>query len=445
MDKLKISEWGEKLKTGRAQMNRIVSDKVKDILQAPTLESKMVDEATLETFEESNWGMSMRICAQINNHEFNASKLLEPSRKIFSEVVFERILDEMALLVKNSEAESENRRRAFQFIRAWGQSQNLNYLPVFQQTYMASGDDDGLLDYNFGNLSIKDKKEQIEITRNSLELLSSMLSTEGKPNHTEDELTVSLMDKCKQLQSLIQMIIESTTDDEGVLFEALHVNDELTRVLSIYELADESDEKASMVEQESSGSKDAHPKPTEEEEKRYPVPNQEQASGDDDGLLDYNFGNLSIKDKKEQIEITRNSLELLSSMLSTEGKPNHTEDELTVSLMDKCKQLQSLIQMIIESTTDDEGVLFEALHVNDELTRVLSIYELADESDEKASMVEQESSGSKDAHPKPTEEEEKRFVMKQNHVENSESSDKTAKEDKKVKIELGLSSDEDEK
>ncbi|KAG5401202.1 hypothetical protein IGI04_015809 [Brassica rapa subsp. trilocularis] len=298
MDKLKISEWGEKLKTGRAQMNRIVSDKVKDILQAPTLESKMVDEATLETFEESNWGMSMRICAQINNHEFNASKLLEPSRvrslKIFSEVVFERILDEMALLVKNSEAESENRRRAFQFIRAWGQSQNLNYLPVFQQTYMvanyhrsernnfleigsypvpnqeqASGDDDGLLDYNFGNLSIKDKKEQIEITRNSLELLSSMLSTEGKPNHTEDELTVSLMDKCKQLQSLIQMIIESTTDDEGVLFEALHVNDELTRVLSIYELADESDEKASMVEQESSGSKDAHPKPTEEEEKRF--------------------------------------------------------------------------------------------------------------------------------------------------------------------------------
>ena len=57
-------------------------------------------------------------------------------QKIFSEVVFERILDEMALLVKNSEAESENRRRAFQFIRAWGQSQNLNYLPVFQQTYM---------------------------------------------------------------------------------------------------------------------------------------------------------------------------------------------------------------------------------------------------------------------------------------------------------------------
>ena len=58
----------------------------------------------------------------------------------------------------------------------------------------------------------------------------------------------------------------------------------------------------------------------------YPVSNQEQPRGDDDGLLDdYNFGSLTIKDKKEQIEITRNSLELLSSMLSTEGKPNHTE------------------------------------------------------------------------------------------------------------------------
>ncbi|CAN7102277.1 unnamed protein product [Brassica rapa subsp. narinosa] len=71
-----------------------------------------------------------------------------------------------------------------------------------------------------------------EITRNSLELLSSMLNTEGKPNHTEDELTVSLMEKCKQSQPLIQMIIESTTDEESVLFEALHLNDELQRVLS---------------------------------------------------------------------------------------------------------------------------------------------------------------------------------------------------------------------
>ncbi|KAH0916768.1 hypothetical protein HID58_031214 [Brassica napus] len=172
----------------------------------------------------------------------------------------------------------------------------------------------------------------------------------------------------------------------------------------------------------------------------YPVPNQVQASGDDGGGFDYSFGNLSIKDKKEQIEITRNSLELLSSMLNTDGKPNHTEDELTVSLMEKCKQSQPLIQMIIESTTNDESVLFEALHLNDELQRVLSIYEKTDETEKKASMVEQESSG-----PKPTEEEHP-VKQKDEHHESSGSSNKTGKEDKQqVKIELGLSSDEDEK
>ncbi|KAF3608186.1 hypothetical protein DY000_02044559 [Brassica cretica] len=371
MDKLKISEWGEKLKTGGAQMSRIVSDKVKDILQAPTLESKMVDEVTLETLEDPNWGMNMRICAQINNNEFSSTEIVRAikrkisgkipasqrlslellearamncEKKIFSEVASERVLDEMALLVKNGEADSENRRRAFQLVRAWGLSQDLAYLP----------------------------------------------SLEGENG------------------------LNASNEDNP------------------------------MAGQGSLGSLMQRPVPVPPPGS-YPVPNQEQPRGDDDGLLDdYNFGSLTIKDKKEQIEITRNSLELLSSMLSTEGKPNHTEDELTVSLVEKCKQSQPLIQMIIESTTDDEGVLFEALHVNDELQRVLSIYEKPDESEEKASIVGQESTGSKYAGPKPTEEEE-RFVKQKDHVERSESSDKTVKEDKKVKIELGLSSVEDEK
>lgn len=120
--------------------------------------------------------------------------------------------------------------------------------------------------------------------------------------------------------------------------------------------------------------------------------------------------------------------------------------------MEKCKQSQPLIQMIIESTTDDEGVLFEALHLNDELQRVLSSYKKPDETEKKASIVEQESSGSKEAGPKPTEEEEEQPVKKTGddddtkHSEASGSSNKTVKEDKlAVKIELGLSSDEDEK
>lgn len=119
--------------------------------------------------------------------------------------------------------------------------------------------------------------------------------------------------------------------------------------------------------------------------------------------------------------------------------------------MEKCKQSQPLIQMIIESTTDDETVLFEALHLNDELQRVLSIYQKPDETEKKASIVEQESSGSKDTGPKPAEEEQQ-LVRKsvgddddKKHSESSGSSNKAVKEDKQVKIELGLSSDEDEK
>ncbi|KAL0654498.1 hypothetical protein Bca4012_097189 [Brassica carinata] len=382
MDKLKIAEWGEKLKTGGAQMSRMVSDKFKDILQAPTLESKMVDEATLETLEEPNWGMNMRICAQINNHEFNATEIVKAIKrkisgrspvsqrlslelleacamncdKIFSEVASERVLDEMVLLVKNGEADSENRSRAFQLVRAWGQSQDLAYLPVFKQTYMSLEGDNGLN------------------ARNDVNPMSGQSS----------------------LESLMQRPVPV-------------------------------------------------PPPGS-----YPVPNQDQARGDDGGGLDYNFGNLSIKDKKEQIEITRNSLELLSSMLNTEGKPNHPEDELTVSLMEKCKQSQPLIQMIIESTTDDETVLFEALHVNDELQRILAIYEKTDESEKKRAMVEQESSGSKDTGPKPTREEQpvqqKGDDNDKNHSQSSGSGNKAGKEeDKQVKIELGLSSDEDEK
>ncbi|CAN8306139.1 unnamed protein product [Cochlearia groenlandica] len=385
MDKLKIAEWGEKLKTGGAQMSRMVSEKVKDMLQAPTLESKMVDEATLETLEEPNWGMNMRICAQINSGDFNGTDIVRSIKrkisckspvsqrlslelleacamnceKVFSEIASEKVLDEMVSLVKNGDADSENRSRAFQLIRAWGTSQDLAYLPVFQQTYISLEGETGL-------------------------------------NAYEEE---NLMPGQSSLESVMQRPVPV-------------------------------------------------PPPGS-----YPIPNQERARGrrgddDDGGTLGYNFGNLSIKDKKEQIEITRNSLELLSSMLNTEGKPDQTEDDLTMSLMEKCKQSQPLIQMIIESTTDDEGVLFEALHLHDELERVLSSHKKPDETEKKVPIAEQESSGSKDGGLKPKEDENpvKQDKVKDDETRDAESSNKTMKEEKKeVKIELGLSSDEDEK
>lgn len=51
----------------------------------------------------------------------------------------------------------------------------------------------------------------------------------------QDELTVSMLEKCKESQPVIQRIIESTTDDEVMLFEALNLHDELQQVISKYE------------------------------------------------------------------------------------------------------------------------------------------------------------------------------------------------------------------
>ncbi|KAJ1416594.1 VHS domain [Sesbania bispinosa] len=306
MDKLKLAQLGERLKTSGAQMGRIVSGKMKEILQAPTPESKMVDEATMETLEEPNWGMNLRICGMINSEEFNGSEVVKAIKrkinhkspvvqrlsldlletcamncdKVFSEVASEKVLDDMVRLIDNPQAHHHNRRRAFQLIRAWGESEDLAYLPVFHQTYMSLKGRDEPFDMAGGNsppvpytlesythqdpldpperypipeggldvlegsavfssndqhISIEEKKEHLVVARNSLELLSSILSSEAEPKPLKEDLTLSLLDKCKESVSVIKGIVESTTDDEVTLFEALYLNDELQQVVSKYE------------------------------------------------------------------------------------------------------------------------------------------------------------------------------------------------------------------
>ncbi|CAN1270469.1 TOM1-like protein 2 [Linum perenne] len=245
MDKLKLAEWGERLRTGGAQMSRVVSDKMKEILQAPTPESKMVDDAAAETLVEPNWGLNLRICALINSDEFNFAS--------------EKALDEMMKLIDNPLSDPENRNRAMQLIAAWGESEDLEYLPVFRQTYMnlkqrsvlhegnvapvenslesyfqpmpppgsfpvpdsgLRGMGHGIFPQNF--LSAEEKNEVLVTT------------TINVPISVQEDLTVSLYEKCKQSQPAVQQLIESTTDDEAMLFEALNLHDELERVISQY-------------------------------------------------------------------------------------------------------------------------------------------------------------------------------------------------------------------
>ncbi|XP_062023291.1 TOM1-like protein 2 [Rosa rugosa] len=305
MDKFNLAQLGnlgEKLVTSGAQMGRMVSGKVKEILATPTPESRMIDEATLETMEEPNWGLNLRICAMINSEEFSGSEVVRVIKrkisgknvvtqrlsldlleactmnceKVFSEVASEKVLDEMLRMIDNPQTDSENRRRAMQLIRAWGESQDLAYLPVFRQTYMilrekgahpvAQGGtspslqsslesymeeplppperypvpDTGFHDasdreFRYNYLSVEEKKEYLVVTRNSLELLSSILNTETDPKPLKEELTMNMLEKCKESQPVIQRIIETTTDDEGMLFEALFLHEELQQVISKYQ------------------------------------------------------------------------------------------------------------------------------------------------------------------------------------------------------------------
>ncbi|PSR94873.1 Target of Myb protein [Actinidia chinensis var. chinensis] len=306
MDKLKLasSSLGERLKTGGAQMGRIVSTKMKEILQTPTPESKMVDEATSEHLEEPNWGMNLRICAMINSEEFSGSEVVKAVKrrlqgksatsqrlcldlleacssnceKVFSEVASEKVLDEMVRMIEDPRTDQESRGKAMQLIEAWGESEDLKYLPVFHQTYMnlkaremppSAGDmnsppmqyslesyihqqpmpppdrypvpdsgfhgEDNATFHFYGSQSVEEKKEILEITRNSLDILSSILNSETEPKPMKDDLTISMLEKCKEALPVVQRVVESTTDDEVMLFEALNLNEELQQIISKYE------------------------------------------------------------------------------------------------------------------------------------------------------------------------------------------------------------------
>ncbi|CAH9081111.1 unnamed protein product [Cuscuta europaea] len=302
-DKLKLasSSLGERLKTGGAQMSRMLSTKVKEMLQAPTPESKMVDEATLETMEEANWGLNLRICAMISSEEFNGTEVVKAIKrklqqgksvvsqrlsldlleactsnceKVFSEVASEKVLDDMMQMIDDPKSDHGNRVRAIQLVSAWGESEDLNYLPVFRQTYMnlktrippeiqdgnASSmqyplesyinqqpisapenypfPDTGNQEHNgshtYGGGSVEEKREFLVIARNNLDIFCSILNSEVEPKPIKEDLAVSILENCKQSLAVTKRIIENTSDDEGMLFEALNLHDEIQKAISRY-------------------------------------------------------------------------------------------------------------------------------------------------------------------------------------------------------------------
>ncbi|TVU31538.1 hypothetical protein EJB05_23225, partial [Eragrostis curvula] len=195
--------------------------------------------------------------------------------KAFSEIAAERVLDEMVRLVDDPQTIVNNRNKALMLIEAWGESgDDLRYLPVYEETYKSlrsrgirfPGRDEESLAPIFtpprsvppaesyseaaqeGYQEIPEEgfapvrtvpavqvNEAFEVARNSVELLSTVLSSSPQKEVLQDDLTTTLVQQCQQCQRTIQRIVETAGDNEGQLFEALSIHEELQKVLSKYE------------------------------------------------------------------------------------------------------------------------------------------------------------------------------------------------------------------
>ncbi|RZC73931.1 hypothetical protein C5167_049410 [Papaver somniferum] len=295
-EKLKIEgvEIGKKMTAGMNSM----SFKMKELFQGGVGGSnqadKFVEEATSETLDQPDWATNLEICDMINSERINSVDFIRGIKKrivlknprvqylslvlletcvkncekAFSEVAAERVLDEMVKLIDDPQTVVNNRNKALILIEAWGESANeLRYLPVYEETYKSlksrgirfpGRDDESLApiftpartvaesevistrsqevhEQQVPMLSAEQTKEEFNVARNSIELLSTVLSSSPQQDVLQDDLTTTLFQQCHQSQLTVQRIIETAGDNEAVLFEALNINDEIQKVLSKYE------------------------------------------------------------------------------------------------------------------------------------------------------------------------------------------------------------------
>lgn len=293
-ERLKIggAEVGRKMTAGMSSM----SFKMKELFQGQNHAEKIVEEATSETLEGPDWAANLEICDMINSEKIDSIEFIRGIKKrimlnnarvqylalvlletcvkncekAFSEVASERVLDEMVKLIDDPGTVVNNRNKALILIEAWGESGNeLRYLPVYEETYKSlksrgirfpGRDNESLApiftpprtvsglesnadlvqpqahhDIPHELFSPEQTKEAFDVAQNSIELLSTVLSSSPQQDALEDDLAPTLVQQCRQSQYTVQRIIETAGDNEALLFEALNVNDELQKVLARYE------------------------------------------------------------------------------------------------------------------------------------------------------------------------------------------------------------------
>lgn len=294
-ERLKIggAEVGRKMTAGMSSM----SFKMKELFQGPNQAEKLVEDATSENLDEPDWTLNLDICDMINQEKVSSVDLIRGIKKrimiksprvqyfalvlletcvkncekAFSEVAAERVLDEMVKLIDDPQTVVNNRNKALILIEAWGESTSeLRYLPVYEETYKSlrsrgvrfpGRDNESLapiftpprtvseseLEYDAAlpqqiqhdlpvqSFTAEQTKEAFDVARNSIELLTTVLSSSPQQDALQDDLTTTLVQQCRRSRSTVQRIIETSGDNEALLFEALNVNDEIQKVLSKYE------------------------------------------------------------------------------------------------------------------------------------------------------------------------------------------------------------------
>ncbi|XP_022743717.1 TOM1-like protein 1 isoform X2 [Durio zibethinus] len=224
-------------------------------------------------------GIKRRIVLKSPRVQYLSLVLLETCvkncEKAFSEVAAERVLDEMVKLIDDPQTVVNNRNKALMLIEAWGESTSeLRYLPVYEESYKSlksrgirfpGRDNESLApiftpprsvsvsevdaslaqqlqhdmqfqhDLPVQSFTPEQTKEAFDVARNSIELLSTVLSSSPEQDALEDDLTTTLVQQCRRSQSTVLRIIETAGDNEALLFEALNVNDEIQKALSKYE------------------------------------------------------------------------------------------------------------------------------------------------------------------------------------------------------------------
>ncbi|BAT91206.1 hypothetical protein LR48_Vigan08g199300 [Vigna angularis] len=224
--------------------------------------------------------------------------LVKNCDKAFLEVATERVLDEMVKLIDDPYTFVNNRNKALMMIEAWGESTTeLRYLPVYAQTFKSlksrgilfpGRDNESLApiftpprsgtapeadvslehlmqhnvqsfspvtpsrsastseaDVNLAHLMHHDvhvksftsqqTEEAFDVARNSFELLSTVLSSSTQKDVLKDDLVTTLVQQCRQSQTTVHRIIETSWDNEALLCEALNINDEIEKVVKRYE------------------------------------------------------------------------------------------------------------------------------------------------------------------------------------------------------------------